>query len=340
MELTVVATTDMRLQPARRVMKVLGTCRVDSGAMSDFYQSAAWQRFQRELGARLISGEGDGWHYFARVQSDSFGNYVYAPGGPVARDASALRSALEHLTRESKAAGAYRAIVEPPLPIASGDMESLAARRIRGFRHARTQVIDLARPWEEVFGELNTSRRKQFRGAEKRGMTFEQSTDKADFDAFLELYRAQGDAGQFEVRDSRYFDVFYTALVQTGVAKMFVAKQHGKIEVIGITIDDTEASTRYYLYVGRDLGNNSLQISSPFITWMIRDAHERGFARFDLFGISESDDVEDETTGYTVFKRTFGGTTETFAGTWELAVSPIKYRAWRAALAAKRALRG
>lgn len=307
--------------------------------MSDFYQSAAWKRFQHDLGARLISGEGEGWHYFARVQSDGFGSYVFAPGGPVVESAQALDEALAHLKVAAKQVGAYRAVVEPTPPITAADMADRAERRLRGFRHSRTQAIDLTRPWEEVFADLSTSRRKQFRGAEKRGMTFEQSTSKEDFDTFLELYRAQGDAGRFEVRDSAYFDVFYASLVQTGVAKMFVARQNGKIEVVGITIDDEEASTRYYLYVGRDLGNNSLQISSPFITWMIRDAQERGLAVFDLFGISESDDVEDETTGYTVFKRTFGGETCTFAGTWEIAVSPVKYRAWRAARAAKRAIR-
>lgn len=308
--------------------------------MSDFYQSPAWERFQRDLGAQLITGEGEGWRYFARVQRDSFGPYVYAPGGPVVERVEALAPALAHLTDEAKRVGAVRAIVEPTPPVTAADIEALAERRLRGFRHSRTQAINLDRPWEEIFSELSTSRRKQFRGAEKRGMLFEQSTDRADFDLFLELYRAQGDAGQFEVRDSDYFARFYDALIVPGIARMFVAKQHGKIEVVGITIDDDTAKTRYYLYVGRDLGNNSLQISSPFITWMIRDAHERGYTTFDLFGISESDEIEDETTGYTVFKRTFGGETVTFAGTWELAVAPLKYRAWRAAQAAKRAIRG
>lgn len=308
--------------------------------MTDFFQSAAWEQFQRDLGAQLIHGEGDGWHYFARMQRDSFGEYAYAPGGPVARDAAALRAALDHLKTQAKSHGAYRAIVEPPPPITAADMDRLAERRVRGFRHARTQVVDLDRPWDEAFSELSTSRRKQFRGAEKRGMEFAESTERSDFDTFLDLYRAQGDAGQFEVRDAAYFDVFYTSLILTGAARMFVAKQHGKTEVIGIVIDDAAVSTRYYLYVGRDLGNNSLQISSPFITWMMRDAHERGLKKFDLFGISESDDIEDETTGYTVFKRTFGGETVTFAGTWELAVAPLKYRAWRAASAAKRAVTG
>lgn len=308
--------------------------------MSDFYQSAAWQRFQRELGARLISGEGEGWRYFARVQRDAFGPYVYAPGGPVADDPRALAEAVDHLKREAKAEGAYRAIVEPPPPITAADVEPLAERRVRGFRHSRTQAIDLTRPWDEVFADLSTSRRKQFRGAEKRGMTFERSTSREDFDVFVELYHGQGEAAGFEVRDADYFGRFYEELVLKDAASMFVARQHGEIEVVGITIDDEASKTRYYLYVGRQLGNNSLQISSPFITWMIRDAHERGFRVFDLFGISDSDEVEDETTGYTVFKRTFGGETVPFAGTWEIAVSPLKYRAWRAAQAAKRAVRG
>lgn len=307
--------------------------------MSDFYQSAPWERFQRELGAQLIRGSGEGWRYYARVQRDSFGPYVYVPGGPVAQSAEALSAALDHLVKEAKSLGAIRAIIEPPPPITASDLEPLTERRVSGFRHSRTQAIDLKRPWEEIFAELSTSRRKQFRGAEKRAMTFEASASKEDFDRFIELYAAQGDAGGFEVRDDTYFHHFYESLITTGFARMFVAKQHGKTEVIGITIDDDESSTRYYLYVGRDLGNNSLQISSPFITWMIHDAWERGFATFDLYGISDSDDVEDETTGYTVFKRTFGGETLEFAGSWEIAVAPLKYRALRTAQKAKRALR-
>jgi len=308
--------------------------------MSDFYQSAAWERFQRDLGARLISGEGAGWRYFARLQRDGFGPYAYAPGGPIADSPTALAAAVADLRERARTEGAYRAIIEPPLPITAADMLAVAERRLRGFRHSRTQTIDLTRSWEEVFADLSTSRRKQFRGAEKRGMTFEESTRREDFDTFLRLYRAQGDAGSFEVRDEAYFDVFFTSLIAPGIARMFVARQHGQIEVVGITIDDETSRTRFYLYVGRELGNNSLQISAPFITWMIRDAQERGFATFDLFGISDSDEVEDETTGYTVFKRTFGGETVTFAGTWELPVAPLKYRAWRTAQAAKRAIRG
>lgn len=303
--------------------------------MTDFFQTAAWVQFQRDLGATLLTATGDGWHYAARVQKDSIGTFVYAAGGPVARDTAALDSALADLHTQAKAVGAYRAVIEPALPITATDMESRAARRIRGFRHSRTQVVRLDRPWEEVFSELSTSRRKQFRGAEKRGMSFTESTSRTDFDTFLELYRAQGDAGEFEVRDANYFDVFYESLIRSGAARMFIATQHEKTEVIGIVIDDAETRTRYYLYVGRDLGNNSLQISAPFITWMMRDAHERGFTVFDLFGISESDDVTDETTGYTVFKRTFGGETVAFAGTWELAIAPIKYKAYRLAQSLK-----
>jgi lipid II:glycine glycyltransferase (peptidoglycan interpeptide bridge formation enzyme) len=307
--------------------------------MSDFYQSTAWQQFQRDLGIPLITGAGKGWRYFARVQSDGFGTYVYAPGGPVVESTAALEEAIAHLKREAKAVGAYRAVIEPTPPVTADDMPALAERRVRGFRHSRTQAIDLTRPWDVIFSELSTSRRKQFRGAEKRGMIFAESRERADFDEFLRLYRAQGDAKDHDLRDDAYFEAFYESLVKPGVARVFVAVQHGKTEVVGITIDDDESGCCYYLYVGRDLGNNSLQISSPFITWMMKEAKDRGLRSFDLFGISESDEVEDAATGYTVFKRTFGGETQTFAGSWEIAVAPAKYRLWRAALAAKHAIR-
>lgn len=308
--------------------------------MSDFFQSAAWERFQRNLGAELITGKGTGWRYYARVQRDAFGPYLYVPGGPVVTDTQALDAALSELRSKARACRAIRVVVEPTPPITPADMASRATRPTTGFRHSRTQTIDLTQSWDDIFSDLNASRRKQFRGAEKRGIEFTESRDKAIFDKFVDLYQGQGDAGGFEVRDVTYFDTFYESLVLPGIARMFVARQHEKIEVIGITIDDTESHTRFYLYVGRDLSNNSLQVSSPFITWMIRDAKDRGFHTFDLFGVSASDDVEDEATGYTVFKRTFGGETQTFAGTWEIAIAPVRYRLWRAAHAAAVLLRG
>ena len=58
----------------------------------------------------------------------------------------------------------------PALRAALADPHGAAALVLDGPDFEVTEAIDLARPWEEVFSELSTSRRKQFRGAEKRGM--------------------------------------------------------------------------------------------------------------------------------------------------------------------------
>lgn len=291
--------------------------------MSNFFQTNAWRDFQIALGNNVEHGAGEGWHYWGRHVSDSLGKYLYLPYGPVVTDEAALDAAIEDAKHKAKSAGAYRLVVEPSLPITREIASEKFTKELIRFQPSRTQTIDLTQDEDLILKGMNATRRKQFRGAERKGMTFAESHDRADYDAGVELLRISGDEKSFEVRDDRYFDLFWKHLVEPGLAKIFVAKLHGETQVVAFVIDDED--TRYYLYVGRDLGNNSLQVSSPFITYMILDAKERGLNVFDLFGISRSDDIEDETTGYTVFKRTFGGETVQYAGTWETGVRPVTY---------------
>lgn len=293
------------------------------------FQSLAWERFQRGLGHQLISGAGDGWRCIARLQSDRFGTVAYAPDGPVARDAAALADAVADLRTTARSAGAYRAIIEPPLPIHSGEVQALADRRIRGYRHARTRVIDLARPWDEVFAEMSRTRRKQFRRAEAQGVHFGESHDPTDIERFLRLYRQTAEIKKFPPREGSYFYALQRTLIATGDARLFVAHTNGSLRVVAIVID--HGVTRSYLYVGRDRGEASVPVSAAFMVWLIRDAQLRGLEVFDLFGIADDDDIADETTGYTRFKRSFGGEAVTFAGTWELPLRPLRYRLRRLA---------
>ncbi len=52
---------------------------------------------------------------------------------------------------------------------------------------------------------------------------------------------------------------------------------------------------------------------------MIMDAKEKGLAWFDLFGTApEGAGPEHEWYGFTSFKKSFGGSPVSFAGTWDL----------------------
>lgn len=305
--------------------------------MKNFYQSAPWQQMYRELGVDLISGEGDGWHYFGQVLSDKFGRFVYVPGGPVARDQAALVEAVEHVKAESKKFGAYRAIIEPLDPFTEAEVAAIAERRIEGYNHSRTQVVDLQRPWDDVMADMEKNRRKQFRSAERRGLTFAESDDPADFDLAVKWLRVTAEKKEFEVRGDEYFEAFRSAMVGSGAARVFIGQHEGVTRMVRLIVDDED--TRYAVYTGRDPDSGTMTVMSPFNVFLMLDAQERGYKYFDMFGIAETDDPDDERAGFTSFKRSFGGETVTFAGTWEVPVSSLKYRAWRAASAVVGAVR-
>ncbi|WP_336991265.1 lipid II:glycine glycyltransferase FemX [Leucobacter sp. VD1] len=290
--------------------------------MANFFQTERWWEFQRALGEEVVSGRGEGWHYFGRIVRDALGPYLYLPYGPVVADERTLDAAIADARAQAKRLGCYRLVIEPSLPITPEQAAARGKRMLTGFQPSRTHVVDLTQDEDEIVRGMNATRRKQHRGAAKRGYTFAECDDPADYDLGVELLRLTGETRSFEVRDGSYFEHF-RGLVEEGIARVFVAKHEGETKVVGYVIDDED--TRYYLYVGRDLSNNSMQISAPFIVFLMLDAKARGLRTFDFYGISARDDVPDEWTGFTVFKRTFGGHAVQFSGAWEIPVKPGRY---------------
>lgn len=289
-----------------------------------FLQSDAWQRFQTALGNKTIRGEGKGWSYVGMVNRDRFGTFVYAPYGPTATSIETLQEAVAHMKQEAKKVSAYSIIIEPYLPITREEATKVFGQRVKQRQALRTLFIDLTESEEDIIANMSATRRKQYRNYHKKDIVFEKSTNIKDMKTFFQLMKVSADQKHFFIRDKQFFEVMAKTLVKDGDASLFLGKQHGKIEVAAIVYDDNER--RYYAHVGRELSNNSLQISAPMIAYMIIDAKRSGKKIFDLYGISERDDVVDDRTGFTVFKRTFGGSVVEYAGAWELPLNPVKYR--------------
>ena len=151
---------------------------------------------------------------------------------------------------------------------------------------------------------------------------------------FFNLLKISSGEKKFYIRDKTFFDKMYELLIPSGYVSLFTATRDGNIEVAALVYQDED--TRYYAHVGRDLSDNSLQASAPLISYMIIDAKRAGFKYFDLYGICESDDKIDEKSGFTVFKKTFGGEIVQFAGAWEMPINNAKYLAKNALRKAKK----
>jgi len=163
------------------------------------------------------------------------------------------------------------------------------------------------------------------------------SNTRETLDVFYKLLKISSGEKGFYVRDKAFFDQMFDVLVPAGNASLFTATRDGNIEVAALVYDDED--TRYYAHVGRDLSDNSLQASAPLISYMIIDAKRSGKKWFDLYGISESDDKIDEKSGFTVFKKTFGGEIVQFGGAWEIPINMPKFYLKRALSAIKKIIK-
>jgi len=302
-----------------------------------FLQSDIWHDFQKQLGRTIVNGSGDGWSYVGIVEHDRFGPYIYVPYGPSAINEKTLLVAVEHLKDEARKHKAYVINIEPVEPIT----KQLAAKLFKNkgtHRQAhRTIRIDLSQSEDEILMGMNKTRRKQHRNYEKKGLTIAKSNTKETLHTFFELLKISSGKKGFYIRNKSFFELLFKTLVPSGNASFFTATREGVVEVAALVYDDED--TRYYAHVGRELSDNSLQASAPLISYMIMDAKHDGKKFFDLYGISESDDKIDEKSGFTVFKKTFGGEVVEFGGAWEIPVQATRYTIKKTATKLKKALK-
>ena len=75
------------------------------------------------------------------------------------------------------------------------------------------------------------------------------------------------------------------------------------------------------------------------VTNFILDAKRKGLKYVDLFGIAPEDQPDHEWAGFTKFKKSFGGESVEYPGTWDVPVSSLGYRAYTLAYKARPAVR-
>lgn len=286
-------------------------------------QSKTWRQFQKEIGRKVIEGDGDGWSYIGLIENDRFGRYVYVPYGPHAVNKKALQQALDDLVKKAKEIGTYVVHIEPTLAISLDEAKKMF--KYKGFHRQahRTIRIDLTRSEDEIIQGMNKTRGNEYRNYSNKGLVMEKSNTVETLDLFYDFLKISSQQKSFYIRDKKFFENIFEKLIKNGNANLFAAKRDGKVEVIALTYDDED--TRYYAQVGRDLSDKSIQANAPLISYMIIDAKRSGKKYFDLYGISESDDKIDEKSGFTSFKKTFGGEIIQYAGAWEIPISKPKY---------------
>ncbi|MEX3611306.1 peptidoglycan bridge formation glycyltransferase FemA/FemB family protein [Rothia sp. LK2588] len=308
--------------------------------MSNILQSDIWATFQESNGHRVFRGEGQGWSYLATLEGGSTGRYLYAPYGPVADSAAAFEAAIADMKRVAAENKYWFIRVEPTDERIWGQQGGEAFLKARGFKlsprqiqPAHTQIIDLDRSEDEIFKDMKSTNRNLHRNIHKKGVTFEASQDPADMAILFRFLDETATRTGFNRQRDEYLMQVAKVLMPADAASLYIARVEDEPIAAAFVYDSDD--TRTYAHAAASFAHRKLSAGIPLVTNFIVDAKAKGLKYVDLFGIAPENEPDHEWAGFTKFKKSFGGRSVAYPGTWDLPVNALQYKAYTGLYAAK-----
>ena len=288
-------------------------------------QSSGWLRVQRALGHEVRWSRGDGWQWAGAIRQGVFPRYLYVPYGPAGSGRTA--AALRDICRTAADSGVDFVRVEPTGNDAVDALAEARARAAPPVQPRCTWLLDLTVSEEILRSGLESGHRSRINAAARRGITVRSSADPDDVEIFLRLQRDAAGRSGFAGQSSSYHHTVANVLMPLGMARLYVAEADGSPASASICFDF--GRVRYYAYAASDPARGRKLGAGPPLLWtMILDARERGATTFDFWGVTCSDRSDHAWTGFSRFKRAFGGRLLQRAGTWEIPVHRLRHRAF------------
>lgn len=297
--------------------------------MTHFLQSSAWNTFQTKLGRKTITNQGEGWSYFAVLETGTLNSRLYTPYGPTFDSPNTFDTALSSLTSTAHAHHATFIRIEPT----SGLSEEYL--RKRGFhpvtyqqlQPTHTLVIDLSEPTETILGNMSQNSRNITRNYKNKGITVRASYNPADITILTSLLSSVATRNHIKTHGNDYFASQAKALFPDQNAVLYIAEFESQPIAAALVYDSP--TTRYYAHAAADDTYRKLSAGTALVGQMILDAKTAGLTSFDLYGIADTDDPHHPWAGFTKFKRSFGGNPVSYLGAWDLPLNKPGYLLYR-----------
>jgi lipid II:glycine glycyltransferase (peptidoglycan interpeptide bridge formation enzyme) len=183
--------------------------------------------------------------------------------------------------------------------------------------------------FKDVLAAMRPVNRNLYRNIHKKGVTFRTSQDPADIRILLDFLHMTARRNGFKPQSDEYLTQVAASLMPAGAATLFVAELHGDPIAAALVYDS--ADTRTYAHAALDDSHRKLSAGNALVVTLIADAKDRGLKHVDLWGVAPADQPDHKWAGFTAFKNSFGGREVSYAGTWDLPVKKLRYRAYRLA---------
>lgn len=332
-------------------------------------QTKAWQKLQQDLNVTtFFLSENDGKTSSAPVnyqmlilkKDTPLGPYFYLPYGPYLRQKTYAKSAYEALRKLEKQEDVIFTRIEPE------NAENAAywlekAKKSKDLSPKKTWILDLAPEMDELYKNMKQNTRNLAKNYAKKGIEVKKFVAKPEF---LSDNATVDENGQnlkilekflAGVAKNRHFSPIEKKTLKAefnqSFASLFIAyydpsknpaenatmspkttqtaKKSQKIPIAASLFFDGE-KTRYYMQSGTDENYRKLPGTYAILIEAIKDAKAKNLKNFDFWGVAPENAPKNHPwAGFTKFKKSFGGTEVSYAGTHDIIRKQVKYNLYK-----------
>lgn len=307
-------------------------------------QSREWQKLQEYLGETSFFEKTDEYQFLAILKTTKAGKYLHLPYGPVAKDKTTLKKALNALTSLARENHAIFIRIEPQLPELK-EYLTKTYKRVKEIDPADTWVLDLSPDEATIVSNFSQGTRTRYNTYQKKGLSVEVTREKSEISHLVTLQNKLYKKKNLTAFSRKYLEA---ELAQPFASLYLVKYHHPDVsadgasgasdvqstpnlpedgQVIAASLFFDYEDTRYYMQSAADGDFKKLPATVALLTKAIFDAKEKGIKYFDFWGIApDGADSTHPWYGFTEFKKSFGGAEVHYAGTYDIVINKFKYR--------------
>jgi lipid II:glycine glycyltransferase (peptidoglycan interpeptide bridge formation enzyme) len=191
-----------------------------------------------------------------------------------------------------------------------------------------TQIIELARPLDEVWADVHRKARQSVNKARRLGITVVEA-DGSRLSDFYEIHTSAAERAGIVPRPESTFHQMWNVLAPRGMARLLFAERGSSAEAVAALFLVSCSKRVVDLYGGTTDEGNATR-ANYLLKWeAIQRSRAAGFTEYDLWGLPHA--------GIARFKKGFGGREAHYVGAWDLVTDKAGMAVLSAGLAARAA---
>jgi lipid II:glycine glycyltransferase (peptidoglycan interpeptide bridge formation enzyme) len=255
-----------------------------------------------------------------------FGRIAYVPRGPAVDFAD--RALVAELLAALRGLAAERDVISLKIEPEALDGPVAAELAALGLEPAppvqmRSSIwVDVSASDDELLARQKQKTRYNIRLAAKKGVTVSRASVDG-LDDWYRMYEVTARRDGFVIHDLEYYRSILEILEPRDMAALLLAHHDGDL-LAGIIVFAFGAKAQYMYGAS---GNQKRNLMAPYLLqWEgMRWARERGARIYDLWGIPDRLEENEELWGVYRHKRGYGGEIVRYAGAFDMIQTPIRH---------------